>query len=146
MNTDSLIRYEFYYDVLLKGQYTFKIKRLHEQYGPIIRINPEEVHFVDPDFYDVIYTGTTQKRDKWAWFCRQFGVPDSTFATVGHDHHRLRRSAMNPFFSKAKVRSLQRLIEDVASKLLARFEEFQMLGDSLTISLAFAALTNGTNH
>jgi len=25
--------YEFYYDVVLKGQYTFKIKELHEQYG-----------------------------------------------------------------------------------------------------------------
>ena len=25
--------YEFYYDVILKGQYTFKIIELHKQYG-----------------------------------------------------------------------------------------------------------------
>jgi len=25
--------YEFYYDVILRGQYTFKIVELHEQYG-----------------------------------------------------------------------------------------------------------------
>lgn len=25
--------YEFYYDVLLRGQYTFKIRELHKQYG-----------------------------------------------------------------------------------------------------------------
>lgn len=25
--------YELYYDVVLKGRYTFKIKELHEQYG-----------------------------------------------------------------------------------------------------------------
>jgi hypothetical protein len=25
--------YEFYYDVILKGRYTFKIKELHEKYG-----------------------------------------------------------------------------------------------------------------
>jgi hypothetical protein len=25
--------YEFYYDVVLEGQYTFKIKELHEKYG-----------------------------------------------------------------------------------------------------------------
>ena len=25
--------YEFYYDVVLKGQYTYKIRELHEQYG-----------------------------------------------------------------------------------------------------------------
>lgn len=136
-------RYEFYYDVVLKGQYTFKIKRLHEQYGPIVRVNPEEVHVADPDFYDVIYSGPTQKRDKWEWFVAQFGVPDSTFATVKHDHHRFRRAALNPFFSKAKVRILQPLIEDGARKLLTRLEEFRRSGEPLTVSLAFAALTAG---
>jgi hypothetical protein len=25
--------YEFYYDVVLRGRYTFKIKELHEEYG-----------------------------------------------------------------------------------------------------------------
>jgi hypothetical protein len=25
--------YEFYYDVILRGRYTFKIKELHEKYG-----------------------------------------------------------------------------------------------------------------
>jgi hypothetical protein len=25
--------YEFYYDVILKGRYTFKIKELHKEYG-----------------------------------------------------------------------------------------------------------------
>lgn len=109
----------------------------------MIRINPEEVHCADPDFYDFIYTGSSQRRDKWSWFCRQFGIPDSTFATVGHDRHRLRRSALGPFFSKAKVRSLQPLIEEVVGNLLSRFEESQMLDSALTISLAFAALTNG---
>lgn len=139
-------RYEFYYDVVLKGQYTFKIKELHRQYGPIIRINPQEVHIADPDFYDMIYAGSSQKRDKWSWFVNQFGIPDATFATVGHDLHRLRRSALNPFFSKAKVRSLQPLIEDVARNLLDRFEEFRLMDQPLTISLGFAALTNGIPH
>ncbi|KAL2426183.1 Cytochrome P450 monooxygenase tpcC [Exophiala dermatitidis] len=135
--------YEFYYDFMLRGQYTFKIKQLHEQYGPIIRINPEEVHIADAEFYDVIYSGSSQRRDKWAWFCNQFGIPDSVLTTVKHDLHRLRRHALNLFFSMAKVRSLQPLIEDVARKLIARFEEFRRLDEPLTVSLAFAALTNG---
>jgi len=136
-------RYEFYYDAVLKGQYTFKIKKLHEKYGPIIRINPEEVHIADADFYDAIYTGPSHKRDKWSWFCDQFGIPDSVFSAVKHDQHRIRRAALNPFFSKGKVRSLQPLIEEVVRKLLARFEEFHQLGEPLPISFGFAALTNG---
>ncbi|PYH89867.1 hypothetical protein BO71DRAFT_335672 [Aspergillus ellipticus CBS 707.79] len=43
--------YEFYYDVILGGQYTFQIRQLQEQYGPIIRINPHELHVYTPDFY-----------------------------------------------------------------------------------------------
>ena len=30
--------YEFYYDVVLKGQYTYKIRELHEKYGTCHKI------------------------------------------------------------------------------------------------------------
>ena len=60
--------YEFYYDVILRGRYTWKIAELHEQYGPIIRINPFEVHIHDPDFYDELYvSGGKRKTDVWSW-------------------------------------------------------------------------------
>jgi hypothetical protein len=35
----ATLLYEAYYDVILGGQYTFKIKELHEQYGELIRSN-----------------------------------------------------------------------------------------------------------
>jgi hypothetical protein len=44
--------YEFYYDIVCGGKYIWKIKSLHEQYGPIVRINPYELHVIDPDFWD----------------------------------------------------------------------------------------------
>jgi hypothetical protein len=31
--------YEFYYDVILQGHYTFKIKELHEKYGMCVSIS-----------------------------------------------------------------------------------------------------------
>lgn len=34
--------YEFYYDVILMGRYTFRIKEMHEKYG--IRIPPSLIH------------------------------------------------------------------------------------------------------
>jgi hypothetical protein len=96
-------RYEFYYDVVLAGQCIWKIRELHQQYGPIIRINPEEVHIQDARFYDQIYTGATHKRNKWSFFTNQSGLTSSAFATDDHDLHRLRRAALNPYFSKQKV-------------------------------------------
>ncbi|KAL8927235.1 MAG: hypothetical protein Q9208_002411 [Pyrenodesmia sp. 3 TL-2023] len=60
--------YEFYYDVVLQGRYTWKIAELHKQYGPIIRINPYEVHISDPDFYDEVYVrGAKRKTEQWSW-------------------------------------------------------------------------------
>ncbi|EER36922.1 cytochrome P450 [Histoplasma capsulatum H143] len=49
--------YEFYYDAVRRGRYTFKIKELHQKYGPIVRISPYELHIDDPDYYRVLYSG-----------------------------------------------------------------------------------------
>ena len=42
--------YEFYYDVVLKGQYTFEIGRMHEQYGMqcLIQRNEEPCSLFHP--------------------------------------------------------------------------------------------------
>ena len=135
--------YEFYYDVINRGQYIWKIRELHETYGPVVRISPEEVHILDAEFYDEIYSGSTRKRNKWEFVCNSHGVPESAFGTSNHDLHRLRRAALNPFFSKQKVRALQPKIEHVVENLLARFEEFSETKKPLPMSDAFAALTYG---
>jgi len=116
---------------------------MHEQYGPIVRINPEEVHIQDADYYDQVYAGSTHKRNKWTFFTNQSGLPQSAFGTPEHNLHRRRRAALNPYFSKAKVRILQPRIESGLNNLLARFREFQESGEPMTVSLAYAALTNG---
>lgn len=76
--------YEIYYDVWLGGQYFKKIQEMHERYGkltrpnvqrhieaddlgntgPIVRINPDEVHFNDPEFIDSVLPGPPRKTDK----------------------------------------------------------------------------------
>jgi cytochrome P450 len=137
--------YQFYYDVILSGQYVWKVRDLHKKYGPIVRINPYELHVDDPDFLEDIYTGPgSHKRDKWEWATRGLGVPGATLMTNGHDLHRLRRAALNPFFSKTSVRNLQPLIDAKLDFFIERFEEFHKSGEVMVINHAFAALTNGT--
>ncbi|KAL9043508.1 MAG: hypothetical protein Q9214_003307, partial [Letrouitia sp. 1 TL-2023] len=111
--------YETYYDVVQGGQFTFKIEQWHKYYGPIIRINPTEVHICDPDFYDAIYTSSTPF-DKMKELKHRFGLPDGIHATVEHDLHHVRRIALNPYFSKRQIYFLAPYIQERATKLADR--------------------------
>lgn len=113
--------------------------------GPIIRISPYELHVETPDFYNELYAGpgSNNKRNKYQWFAKLFATPDGAFGTVDHDMHRMRRAAMNPFFSKASVRRLQPLIHERVGKLLSRIKGFKTSGEPLTISLAYVAFSSG---
>ncbi|CAI6331170.1 unnamed protein product [Periconia digitata] len=136
--------YEAYYDLVLGGQYTFKIGELHKEYGPVIRISPWEVHIHDPDFYGTIYASATAQRksDKYPFFTKFMGLDLCVFATVEHDLHRKRRAALLPFFSKASVRRLQPVITERVEVLLSRAKEFRGTGRVLNASCMFSALTN----
>jgi hypothetical protein len=55
---------EFYYDVVKIGRYSSEIRKMHQTYGPIVRINPGEVHCNDSKFSDEIYAVGGRKRNK----------------------------------------------------------------------------------
>ena len=130
--------YEFYFDVVKRGSYVWEIKRMHEIYGlkrselkrfrslrksgPIIRINPQEVHVADSAFAEKLYPMTAKNIEKWAWSARMFGNYDSAFATVGHRLHRWRRCAFSSFFSRASVRRLEPLIQTLVDKLCDKLQ------------------------
>lgn len=139
-------RYEFYYDVILRGQYTFHIRDLHAKYGPIIRINPYELHILYPDYYETLYatSASGEKRDKWVWYAKQFGSFDSTFATIQHDLHKARRASLARYFSMASVRKLQHVLDKKVQRLIERIRSFKGVdGDALVIDHAFSAFTTG---
>ena len=134
--------------MILRGQYTFHIRDLHTRYGPIVRINPYELHISDPNFYDTLYASSAsgEKRDKWEWYTKQFGTPGAMFSTTGHDQHKARRGALNRFFSMASVRRLQPVIEERVDTLVERLRGFKDVEGSegvIKIDYAYAAFTNG---
>ncbi|CAK1363042.1 Trichodiene oxygenase [Cercospora beticola] len=111
--------YEVYYDVIQPGQYNFKIQKLHKKYGPILRVNPEEVHIGDPDFLGEIYNA--RKRDKPPE--PSLDIAGSVAGTDDWDLHKKRRQAMTSFFSPKAVRELEPLLARKRDKLVKVVEK-----------------------
>ena len=60
---------------------------------------------------------------------------------MDHDLHRLRRAAINPFFSKQKVAALQPVIQKLADKLCKKLENTRGTGEAVPMECAFDAFT-----
>ncbi|KAH7320866.1 putative flavonoid 3-hydroxylase [Stachybotrys elegans] len=112
--------YETYYDTLVSpgGQFAFKLRELHQKYGPIIRINPHEIHVFDTTFIDAIYCGSSQRRrDKYPPTAHMVGTPQGCFGTISHNVHRIRRGPVATFYSKVAVDRAESLIYTNARRL-----------------------------
>ncbi|KAF1999845.1 putative benzoate 4-monooxygenase cytochrome P450 [Amniculicola lignicola CBS 123094] len=136
--------YEFYYEIYPnKFQYMWKIKELHEQYGPIVRINPIHIHIHDHDFFDKIYAGGSHKRDRdpWTMHTGSRNFAGSLLETIDHDTHKMRRGAVSAFFSKRAVQTLNPLVITKVELLLNRLTRAKEEGVVVNLNEAFSAMT-----
>ncbi|KAK4196580.1 putative cytochrome P450 E-class, group IV [Triangularia verruculosa] len=130
--------YEAYHDWIRGGRYGPLIREMHERYGkttsfkeerrknirlhrfptgPIVRINPDELHCSDPYFTDEIYAGPGRIRDKWQHQLNTGGagpVSVAGFSTVAHELHRSRKGALAKFFSRQQMFKLEGEVLDFA--------------------------------
>lgn len=110
--------------------------------GPIVRINPDEIHILDPEFYEDIYTSAARPRDKSEWWLRAFGMSNTTVSSISADAHRMRRGILNPYFSKkAILEDALPIIKSKVAKLLDRFRRSVQNRDVVPADTAFMALT-----
>ncbi|KAI0120648.1 cytochrome protein [Xylariales sp. AK1849] len=133
--------HEFYHDVIRDGMFMWEVERMHQIYGPIVRVNPNELHILDPHYYSTVYAGNHRGTDKYHDAVAAFTVPKSSLATIQHKVHRLRRSILSPYFSKAAVVRLEPAIHERIGRLCSRLEETMRLGQVADLDAAFAALT-----
>jgi hypothetical protein len=121
---------------------------MHAKYGPVVRINPFELHIQDSEFYDTLYSsgGIARRRDKWYWdTLGAAGVQDSTLSTIEHELHRTRRSGISPFFSSGNVRKLEPVLQAKVGILFNRLLGFrnETGQEVVNLSHAYSAFTNG---
>ncbi|KAH7032184.1 putative P450 monooxygenase [Macrophomina phaseolina] len=137
---------EMYHELLdgEGGQFPFVYRQWHEKYGPIVRINPDELHIQDSAWHETMYSASrpVRKPEKLA---TRFGNPLSAFAATDHATHRLRRAALNPFFSRRKVAEHEGQIQRTMDRMLARLErEFAGAGRVVSLNKMWGSLTSDT--
>ncbi|KAI0441625.1 cytochrome P450 [Xylaria telfairii] len=139
--------YEAYFELVHKGGpcYASKIRQMHDSYGPIVRINPNEISVRDAEFHDKLYTSRhSEIRDRHPHFSATIGTTNSSFSTVDHHLHRSRRMAYSPFFGSANVVAAEPLIMNMVNKLCERVSSFK--DEETSLGILFAAISFDTFH
>ncbi|KAJ4417396.1 hypothetical protein N0V82_006163 [Gnomoniopsis sp. IMI 355080] len=149
----------------MTGKWHNKLRQLHEDYGPIIRIGPEELSYAHPDAWDDIYgryvPAQRKENGKPVWYVSP-DAHDMVGATLG-DHGRMRR-VMAPGFTYSAMCQQEPLIKTHVDLFLQRLQEksqinggvldmlewltyctFDLIGD-LSFGEPFGCLTDSMLH
>ena len=120
--------YEYYWEVYRSGRFSQQIDRMHDRYGPIVRIGPNEIHVNDPSFYDFLYNFDTS-------IDRPKVNLDNLQHSASFDLHKMRRRVFEPYFSKQAVFRLEASIRSNVEKLSERLAESRKPRKSISVSL-----------
>lgn len=109
--------------------------------GPIIRVNPRELHIRDPHFYSSIYCSKPHIVDKDADLFSALPLATSLIATTDHHLHRARRSYVSAQFSRRSVLNAESIIHETVQRLCNRFHEAADSQSVVEADWAFASMT-----
>ena len=141
--------YEAYFDNNPRnpGRFWVQISRLHEIYGPIVRISPWEVHIRDHAWAasnEGPYRFGLKTRKPRRYYAN-LGKEESVNSSYGHDAHKMRREAAAPFFRTENVVHfgvplVERLVETLIGRLRAA-RDTELGSGVVDLGVAFRALT-----
>ncbi|KAK0670034.1 putative cytochrome P450 E-class, group I [Cercophora samala] len=116
-----------YQQGILEGQLLHALERWHAQYGPIIRISPNEIHLSSPEYYETIYSNALKTgfyKDPAFYGPMEGPIKVPVMLTIiSNEQHRVRRMGMNPFFSRKSVLGLEQIVRDKTEKLIGMAEQ-----------------------
>ncbi|KAJ5182693.1 hypothetical protein N7492_000309 [Penicillium capsulatum] len=138
--------YEAYFNIIKGGMFIWELQRLHDVYGPIIRIGPSELHIRDSNYYDEIYAPITRPREKIAEIVRAFDLDGSGFSSVGADTHRERRAPIERYFSKQSIINMEHMIWESLDKLNGHLRNAYHSHKVVSMDAAFAGLSSDIVH
>lgn len=111
--------------MVLRGQLPMVVQALHEQYGEVVRITPDQISFTNPDAWKDVYgirPGQPQRpKDK-----RMLSVGPNSIRSILHTddyHHTRYRRALAHGFSEASLQRQEPIVKGYIDLLIRRLRE-----------------------
>jgi len=105
-----------------------------------VRIGPNEVHILDPSFYNTLYSNRN-RFDKYDYFYSMLGNPEATFATISADLHKSRRGGLAPFFSAQSIARFGTRVQAYNNRLVERMRDCAARDEPIPLFFAYRCLT-----
>ncbi|KAJ2900598.1 cytochrome p450 [Zalerion maritima] len=107
----------------------YDIDELHQKYGPIVRVAPDEIAFAHPQAWKDVMGRGSSDLPKWAQtYLSNTAVKPHIQNCVDMEQHRQLRKAIAPGFSDASLRAQEDIVERYASLLVRRLKGMCLAG------------------
>jgi len=123
--TSMVLKYK-----VLTGQRMFYIHDLHKKYGPLVRVDPNEVSVNDLEGYREIHRiGSGFVKSEWYDLATPGIEPHAFTMTQVHEHTARRKLLARPFSRSSLLANFQALVTDRARLAVSKMKSEAMKGD-----------------
>ena len=111
---------------MMSGKLPFRIRELHEQYGEVVRVGPDELSFINPAAWKDIHgirpsNRTFERPEKWRG---DFPISKAeNLITAGEDDHNRMRRILKPAFSDKALKEQEPLIQEYVSIFVSKMKK-----------------------
>jgi cytochrome P450 len=129
--------------MIMYGRSPQEIKILHQQYGDVVRIAPDELSFINGDAWKAIYgtrVGHSQKSKDHRFYAPTGNGAPSIILSNDADHSRFRR-LLSHAFSDSSLREQEPIIKGYVDLLMQRLRENIACGKSAVDIVAWYNFT-----
>ena len=109
----------------MAGHRSRTIDQWHRQYGPVVRVGPNEVSFADPRLIKEIYGQATPYMKSSFYDTLNIGKPGNMFDMTNREMHQERRRLLSHAFSAGSISGTEPLVAESISKYLNWCSKFQ---------------------
>ncbi|KAK9773833.1 putative Cytochrome P450 ClCP1 [Seiridium cardinale] len=105
---------------IAKGGLAWHVAELHERYGPVVRITPGELSFLEPEAWRDVYTArpSGEHLEKYIPFYRPAGTSSRSIVSAEKEEHSMVRKLLAPSFSDKAMREVEPTVGRYVDSLL----------------------------